>query len=106
VNEGKSLFVWIAEKMLDISNPIVVKETPFLRKIEEFGVNADSKDDVAAEAAEEQKRAGRIDWILVNPATLEARDLEWCAVETQALYFSGDNTPVEFAAYEVPPSFL
>jgi len=103
VGKGKSLFTWIAEKMLDISNPTVVKETPFLRKIEEAGVIADSKEDMREEAAEEQKKAGRIDWILVNPATLVGGDLEWCAVETQALYFSGSNMPVEFAAYEAMP---
>jgi len=30
---GKTVFSWIAEKMLDIPGAIVVKETPFLRKV-------------------------------------------------------------------------
>ncbi|WP_081463822.1 NotI family restriction endonuclease [Candidatus Glomeribacter gigasporarum] len=60
--------------------------------------------DIEAEVAEEGKKAGRIDWILVNPATMDTSELEWCAVETQALYFSGDKMRLEFVAYAASPS--
>jgi hypothetical protein len=95
---GQSLFVWIAEKMLEVVNPTVVKETPFLRKVFDSATNDSGEDEG------EGKKAGRIDWILVNPATMDAVELEWCAVETQALYFSGDKMRPEFDAYAAAPS--
>jgi hypothetical protein len=90
--------------MLDVSNATIVKETPFLRKINDTQRPAETAQDMAAEAKEEEKNAGRIDWILVNPATLQAGELEWCAVETQALYFSGSKMRPEFDAYAHAPS--
>lgn len=104
VVDGKSLFIWIAEKMLDITNPTIVKETPFLRKVSDVQRTPEIASDMQAEAEEEGKKAGRIDWILVNPATMAANELEWCALETQALYFSGDKMRPEFDAYAAGPS--
>lgn len=104
VAEEKSLFVWISEKMLDISNPTVVKETPFLRKVSDVARPPEIAEDMEEEAEEEGKKAGRIDWILVNPATMTAGELEWCAVETQALYFSGNKMRPEFDAYAAAPA--
>lgn len=99
-----NLFVWISEKMLGINNPTIVKETPFLRKVSDAHRTAEIAADMEAEAEEEGKKAGRIDWILVNPATMTAGELDWCAVETQALYFSGDKMRPEFDAYAKSPS--
>lgn len=104
VSAGKSIFSWIAEKMLDITSPTIVKETPFLRKVSDTQRPSDIAADMEAEAEEEGKKAGRIDWILVNPGTLAASDIEWCAVETQALYFSGDKMRPEFDAYAASPT--
>lgn len=100
VSDGRSLFEWISEKVLGVSNPIVVKETPFLRKVSDTQRALDTD----AEPDEDSKKAGRIDWILVNPATITSGELEWCAVETQALYFSGDKMHHEFEAYAAAPS--
>ena len=102
VADGQSLFSWIAEKMLDITNPTVVKETPFLRKVSDTVRQPDTGETDADE--DDGKKAGRIDWILVNPVTMTAAELEWCAVETQALYFSGDQMRPEFDAYAASPS--
>ncbi|MFL5345463.1 MAG: NotI family restriction endonuclease [Hyalangium sp.] len=104
VAEDKSLFVWISEKMLDTSNPTAVKETPFLRNISDAQRAPEVATDMEAEAEEESKKAGRIDWILVNPATMNAGELEWCAVETQSLYFSGNKMRLELEAYAAAPS--
>lgn len=104
VIENKDLWGWIAEKMLDITNPTIVKETPFLRKISEAHRDAATTIDMEAEVEEEGKKAGRIDWILVNPATMTDGELDWCAVETQALYFSGNKMRPEFDAYAAAPS--
>jgi hypothetical protein len=103
-SDGENLFVWVAGKMLDIANPTVVKETPFLRKVSDTQRPAEIASDMEEEAEEEGRKAGRIDWILVNPATLSAGELDWCAVETQALYFSGARMRPEFDAYAASPS--
>lgn len=100
LDNGKTLFVWIAEKMLDNDNPTVVKETPFLRKVYDLGADGTAPLDDEGEG----KKAGRIDWIIVNPSSMESSELEWCAVETQALYFSGDKMRPEFDAYAKAPS--
>lgn len=109
IEEGKSLFAWISEKMLDTNAPIIVRETPFLRKISDarLPVEATRDPQVAEEVEaeeEEEKKAGRIDWIVVKPASLNATELEWVAVETQALYFSGKRMPLEFLPYAAAPS--
>jgi hypothetical protein len=111
IDQDKSLFVWISEKMLDTNRPILVKETPFLRKISDARQpvaatqDIEVAEDVVAEE-EEEKKAGRIDWIVVNPSSMGANELEWAAVETQALYFSGGKMMVEFQAYAAAPAPL
>lgn len=106
VAPGVSLFQWIADKMLGIQEPTVVKETPFLRKVSDRAAPPADPAQVQdmAEEAEEEKKAGRIDWIVVNPSSMNAAELEWCAIETQALYFSGDRMRPEFDAYAAAPS--
>lgn len=89
--EGPRLFSAIAQQMLGCASPIVVKETPFLRKVQEEQPDA-GEDDSA-------HKAGRIDWLLVDPASINQSELQWCAVETQSLYFSGNAMSHEFAAY-------
>ena len=67
-------------------NPRLVGEVGFL----EAGATTDSEggDDV-----------GRFDMILVSNKTRPDAPMEWCAVEIQAVYFSGDAMIGEFAAY-------
>lgn len=103
--ESKSIFSWISETMLDIEDPTIVKETPFLRKIT-GSAKKNSSSLIQEEISEEGKKAGRIDWILVNPNAMAASELEWCAVETQSLYFSGDKMREEFEAYAKAPDEL
>jgi hypothetical protein len=95
---GERVFDWISQIMLDIPKDIIVKETPFLRKIVGESKVA-AKDDLEDETKEEIKKAGRIDWILVTPSSVDSLELKWCAVETQALYFSGGKMRSEFDAY-------
>lgn len=102
VAPGESLFAWIAEKMLDTRVAIVVKETPFLRKISDASHATEAA--VSGSNRADDKKAGRIDWILVNPGTVAKGELEWCAVETQSLYFSGKGMRAEFDAYSRAPS--
>lgn len=90
---------WVAEKMLGTRTPIVVKETPFLRKVSAMGEGENEGED----DANENKRAGRIDWILVDPSSVDADSLKWCALETQGVYFSGTKWDDEFKAYAKQP---
>tara|TARA_R110001592_G_C13188405_1_gene751980 strand:+ start:3694 stop:4695 length:1002 start_codon:yes stop_codon:yes gene_type:complete len=96
LTNGETLFSWISKVMLDISNPTIVKETPFLRTVSDS--DSRESDDVV-----EGKKAGRIDWIIVDPASMESLELKWCAVETQALYFSGSKMRLEFEDYLTAP---
>jgi hypothetical protein len=100
----KSLFRWISERMLDIPNATVIKETPFLRNTAKPRSSSEPANGMNVEAKDHEKKAGRIDWILVNQATMNAGDPDWCAVETQAIYFSGDKMRLEFDAYAQQPS--
>ena len=67
--ESSSVFRWIGAEMLGTGNPEVVQEVGFLR--------AESGD----------RSVGRIDMVLVRRE--KSRLLDWCAVEIQAVYFSG-----------------
>lgn len=75
----------------------------FSRKVSYAQRPPEATEDMEAEAEEEGKKAGRIDWIIVNPVTMAAAELEWCAVETQALYFSSGKMRPEFEAYAAKP---
>ena len=69
--ENKVLLQWVGEVMLGTKHPIAVKEIPFLAKM--------TKDE-----KEDNKKAGRIDWVLVDPAGINS-NFKWCALETQAV---------------------
>jgi hypothetical protein len=77
------LLRWAGEVMLQSRHPIAIKEIPFLAKLD--------KED-ADEG--EGKKAGRIDWVLVHPKA--DASLKWCAIESQAVYFSGRAMLSEF----------
>jgi hypothetical protein len=93
--EQRSIFCWVGETLLQTSEPVVLGEIGFLDRIAATPV---------AEADEEDARdfIGRIDDVLVHPS----RDpLDWCALELQAVYFSGKSMRREFtmlAAGEQP----
>lgn len=91
LDEDQSLFEWISHKMLDAPHPAIVKETPFLHTISEKG---DEKG-----PSRGSTMAGRIDWIVVDKDSIDSQALKWCAIETQALYFSGNKMRHEFDAY-------
>ena len=77
--EGNTLFKAIGHDLLQCKTPTVVKEVGFLAS-----VDGDSNRDV-----------GRIDTVLVGE---RGKSFDWCAIEMQAVYFSGDSMGREFAA--------
>src|SRR5439155_18668196 len=72
----------VGETLLDAPNPVVISELPFLMG------------EVQAEKKEAEPDAvGKIDKVLVNP---EGDTLRWCALEMQAVYFSGLSMENDF----------
>jgi hypothetical protein len=78
--EQSLIFEWVGEVLLGNSNPVVLSELPFLMsetELEEQGADA----------------VGMIDKVLVNP---EGQQFKWCALEMQAVYFSGKSMENDF----------
>lgn len=86
-HQGNTAFQHIGNSLLDDPTPTQAGEVGFL----ESTGNLDSApgEDV-----------GRIDMILVADNQPEGADLKWCAVEVQAVYFSGREMAIEFRDIE------
>ncbi len=84
--EAGTIFRWVGEKLLQTTEPIVLGEIGFLDRLRpETGIEdeeSDSRDFI-----------GRIDNVLIHPAR---NPLDWCALELQAVYFSGKSMKNEF----------
>jgi hypothetical protein len=82
--EDGRIFRWIGETILQTGEPIVLGQIGFLDRLRppEEIIEEDSRDFI-----------GRIDNVLVHPTK---RPIEWCAVELQAVYFSGKSMNQEF----------
>lgn len=78
----------IGKALLGTDSPIVIKEVPFLKrvrsKVSESEGEGFAKQDV-----------GKIDMVCVHP---NKDPLVWCAVEMQAVYFSGGKIEKDFTA--------
>lgn len=85
-HEDLDVFRWVGETILADPNPSLVSEVGFLEAT--ATPDASGGDDV-----------GRIDMVLVKNNTLTGAPMEWCALEVQAVYFSGDTMRREFAAF-------
>jgi hypothetical protein len=83
-----TIYSWIGEVLLGASDAVAIGQINFLERVPLMGSPVDEK--AKAEASEE---VGRIDNVLVVPRT---DPLQWCAVEIQAVYFSGDNMEMDF----------
>lgn len=72
---------WVGEVLLGTPKPIVISELPFLMG------------EIQAEEEAEPDAVGKIDKVLVNP---QGERLIWCALEMQAVYFSGMSMENDF----------
>lgn len=79
--EASTVFEWVGEVVLHKRNPSIVGEVGFLEQ-------------ECSPGAGQGENVGRIDCILVDQ---ETHPLNWCALEMQAVYFSGDSMRKEFA---------
>jgi len=79
--EADLIAQWVGETLLSTSKPAVISELPFLMG------------EIQAEEEAEQDAVGKIDKVLVN---MESGALQWCALEIQAVYFSGSSMENDF----------
>lgn len=75
--ENRTIFQWVGETVLGTPQPDIVTEIGFLR------------------AEGSSSHVGRIDMVLATPSDGSA-PLNWCALEIQAVYFSGRSMSEEF----------
>lgn len=85
--QDRTIYRWIGEKLLGNPGATPIGQVNFLTRMPLMG----SDDDTAPSARE----VGRIDNVLIIP---NSTPLQWCAVEIQAVYFSGTRMEVEFEA--------
>jgi len=84
--EDDKIIAWVGKTVLGHPEPYVVEQVPFLQKQE--------SPRVAKEGKNTTKLTGRIDMILIHP---DLSRFSWCALETQAVYFSGKTMNEDFA---------
>jgi hypothetical protein len=90
--EDGTVFRWVGETILETNSPVVLGEIGFLDRLVP---SPDPK-----EENENRDFIGRIDDVLVHPSRTP---LDWCALELQAVYFSGQKMQQEFAALAKRP---
>ena len=84
--ESNTIFQWVGETLLQTAEPIVLGEIGFLDRLRPEEISEDEDQDSG-------DFIGRIDNVLVHPS----RDpMDWCALELQAVYFSGKSMANEF----------
>ena len=86
--QDASVFRWIGEAVLGTSKPTLIKEVDFLESL----IGVDTEDE--SEEAKERDAVGRIDTVLLHPD----KPSEWCALELQAVYFSGPGMPTHLGS--------
>jgi Restriction endonuclease NotI len=79
--EANLVSQWVGETLLGTSQPIVVSQLPFLMG------------EIQAEEEADQDAVGKIDEVLVHR---EGDTIRWCALEFQAVYFSGKSMENDF----------
>jgi hypothetical protein len=80
--EKNLVYEWVGETLLGTKTPVVISELPFLMSPQSAGDEEGNEDAV-----------GKIDSVLVN---VRGDTLEWCALEMQAVYFSGKSMENDF----------
>lgn len=84
--ESSEIFRWVGETMLKTKEPIVLNEIGFLDRLR-------PKEEPSEENQDTRDFIGRIDNVLVHP---DRKPMDWCALEIQAVYFSGKSMSNEF----------
>lgn len=95
--EGNLVQRWIGEELLGTKTPREVTEVPFLKPDTRSSLDAGLGS--IEEPSDESGSVGRIDSVLVHP---NLKHLDWCAVEMQAVYFSGPALGDDFSNFTDP----
>ncbi|MGE5579530.1 MAG: NotI family restriction endonuclease [Bacillota bacterium] len=99
------IFEWVGQVLLGCPNPILLREVPYLKPVETEGESMFGGDAgvrgraVYADDAIAGSGVGSVDYVLVHPDS----PTSWCALEMQAVYFSGDTMAKEFHAIASAP---
>jgi hypothetical protein len=83
--ESGEVYKWIGEVILGTVEVVPIGQIAFLKPVPQMAA--------AEDRPHGEKEVGRIDNILVVPKT---DPLKWCAVEIQAVYFSGTEMKADF----------
>lgn len=84
--ESAQIYRWIGEVVLGDPKAVQLGQVSFLERVPLIG-------GATSEPVRRPREVGRIDNILIAPSSVP---LHWCAVEIQAVYFSGKNMSVHF----------
>ncbi len=92
------IFKWVSEEILGHLQPLIVTEVGFLireqiNKSIDDTVESSRKIELSENGNEEQEDVGQIDYVLMHP---DRENLKWCALELQAVYFSGPKMSEEY----------
>lgn len=92
--EASQIFRWVGEYVLQTTEPRILSQVGFLDRLR-------PADEIIDEENDTGDFIGRIDNVLVHPSK---EPLEWCALELQAVYFSGRSMANEFKMLSETPS--
>lgn len=81
--ENGLIYRWVSETILGSDDPLIINEVGFLA-----GITTDDSNEGSADV-------GRIDQVLL---VSDSKPLDWCALEIQAVYFSGARMGGDFEA--------
>lgn len=96
-HEDMEIFRWVGEQVLEIQNIkdlILSKEVFFLENPNQNKQTIFGGEEKNIEKTNEN--VGRIDLILLDGRSLSTNYLRWCALEIQAVYFSGKGMKSQF----------
>ncbi|MEI6078335.1 MAG: NotI family restriction endonuclease [Verrucomicrobiota bacterium] len=83
--EENSIFQWVGETLLQAKDAVVLGEVGFLDRLR--------TEEPQEEEEDSRDFIGRIDNVLIHPTR---QPMDWCALELQAVYFSGKSMANEF----------
>lgn len=106
--EGALIFEWTGREIVGVGEPWQVQEVDFLERNRHpewsrvWGITEESDEaspDDREEDEDDEKDVGRIDGVLLDGAHYLTDEFElrnWCALEIQSVYFSGDRMRDEY----------
>ncbi len=92
--QNDTIYSVVAQQLINTENPVIVPEVRFLRRKQAGAFILEGEKTSVDQSSED---VGNIDIVLVNT---DGPELKWCALEIQAVYFSGEKMNSLFAHIE------